>query len=126
MFTKARDFIVNHRILHFLVSGCLSAAAGMATIYILTSLLHVWYLFSTTASFLVTFLVGYILQKHWTFQDPERNDRQAIYVLIFSLINLGLNALLMYVAVDLFGIHYLVSQVIVYGILAIETFLGYK
>lgn len=116
------------QISRYLIAGGTAAATDLVILYVLTSVLHVWYLLSAILAFLVAFGVSFCLQKFWTFDDKatDRWKSQAIIYFIIAGINLGLNTILMYVSVDLFHIHYFVSQFVISGLLAFEQYFVYQ
>ena len=126
--------IINHiwllrvLFLKYLISGTLAAASGFLTLYLLTDILKVWYLLSSTASFVVTFFVSFLLQKLWTFRNKNfvLIYRQLINSLVYALLNLILNVIFMYFFVDILHIYYMISQSICYIVFAFVGFFVYK
>jgi putative flippase GtrA len=112
----------------FFISGGSAAAVLLSVLFVLTDVFGVWYLASSVVAFLCAFVVSFTLHKFWTFADPHlgRAPTQAAAHFTAGLVNLGLNTLLLYMLVDGFGVHYLVSQVIVSGSLALISFFVYK
>ena len=115
-------------IFKFIFSGGSAASVGIIILYTLTSLLGVWYLLSAILSFIVAFFVSFFLQKFWTFRDStkEKMYGQMTWYFVVGLINLGINTAGMYVFVDIFGIWYIFSQILISGILALSNFTIYK
>lgn len=114
--------------LKYLISGSLAAASGFLILYLLTDILRVWYILSSIASFVITFLVSFSLQKLWTFQN---NDFVLVYSqltnsLAYALFILILNVVLMYFFVDILRIYYMISQFVCYIIFAFMGFFVYK
>lgn len=109
-------------------SGCLAAAVGLVFLYIFHDLFGWGIVVSTTAAFLVSFLVSFSLQKYWTFRDKsqDRIAGQLITYLVNGLIGLQVNAYSMHVLVEIYGIWYLGAQVLVNLIIAVQNFLVYK
>ena len=101
---------------------------NLVLLYIFTDIFKIWYLFSSILAFCVAFFVSFFLQKYWTFRDRDQEKiyRQMGLYLAVALTNLGLNTLLMYLSVDLFKIWYLLAQVFVTAVIAVESFLIYK
>jgi SAM-dependent methyltransferase len=69
-----------------------------------------------------------LMQKYFTFQDRGRSGltRQSVSYAVFQVWNLGLNTLLMYVGVDLLGVPYLLSQLLIGTLLAVSSYLIFK
>jgi putative flippase GtrA len=68
------------------------------------------------------------MQKFWTFGDSETSGMhiQASSYFLVALLNLGINALLLYILVQYVALWYLFAQVLIDGLLAISSFLIYK
>lgn len=116
------------RVFRYLIAGGTAAATNLVLLYVFTSLMGIWYLMSAVFAFIIAFVVSFLLQKFWTFTDgsTEKWKSQAMVYLIVTSTNLGLNTLLMYVAVDVFGVHYMLSQFIISGLIACESYFVYQ
>jgi len=108
----------------FVISGSIAAAANFGTLYILTEFLGVWYLLSSVAAFSLGIAVSFILQKHWTFENYEKNRtiRQLSQFLLVSTANLALNTFLVYTLVERFGAWYMLAQFLSAAFIAVESF----
>jgi len=75
----------------YLVSGISAAVANFATLYALTDVFGLWYVFSAIVSFLVSVLVSFIMQKFWTFKDKsiQKIKKQFIYYMIVILLSMS-------------------------------------
>jgi len=116
------------QIFKFLISGGVVAVTELALLYLFTDIVGIWYLFSLVLAFTISFFVSFTLQKFWTFEDKEKGTlRLQLSVYLFvALADLAINAILLYVLVEFFGIWYLWAQVPVYGVIALLNFLIYK
>jgi putative flippase GtrA len=115
-------------IIRYLFSGGIATAVNLAALYFFTEIVGWWYVYSAVASFLVAFSVGFSLQKFWTFNgDHEQKGRwQLVMYLLLNLFNLGLNALGLYLLVELLGLWYILAQIVMSGLLAVFSFVLYK
>lgn len=115
------------RLARYLVAGGAGVAINIGLLYFFTDILQIWYLASAVASFSISVLASFLLQRFWTFQSrsQEGMHHQALYYLIVSLANLGLNTAILYVLVDFFGANYLVGQVMASAIVACESYVAY-
>ena len=112
----------------YLFAGITGLVVNLGTLFILVSLLHVWYLAGTVLAFLISSSVSFLMQKLLTFSD-RTVKRAHIQLGIFfgvALFNLGMNTLLMYFAVSMFGIQYLVAQFLVNALIAVYSYFLYK
>lgn len=69
----------------------------------LTELIGINYLISSGISFSVSVIYNYILSVHWVFDVAEDRSKRAEFVIfiILSVIGLGINQLVMWIAVDI-------------------------
>jgi putative flippase GtrA len=125
LFFIPRNFL---RVVRYLIAGGTAALVNLVCLFVLTSLLHVWYLVSAIIAFIVAFVVSFLLSKFWTFTDNStaKWKSQALMYLVITGANLGINTLLMYLAVDLLGVHYMVAQFIISGLIACESYFAYQ
>ncbi|MBU1102182.1 glycosyltransferase [Patescibacteria group bacterium] len=129
MLTYLFKQIYKHRqIIRYIISGGTAATVNLVLLFVLTDIFGIWYLLSSTLAFSTAFFVSFYLQKFWTFRSKNQEKIYQQMALYFSVavINLGLNAALMYFSVDILRIWYLFAQILVSGIIAVESFLVYK
>lgn len=117
-------------LIRYIQSGSAAAAVDLSLLYVFTDILGWWYLLSATVAFIFALVVSFLMQKFWTFRNKERSGgvmafQGSLYVTI-ALVNLGLNALLMYFFVDVVGLWYLLSQVISAILIAFSSFFVYR
>ena len=120
--------LIQVRILRFVFSGCVAAITDLVVLFVLVHLFNLYYLSSSIIAFLCGLAVSFLMQKYFTFNDYTRDRirRQTVLYSSFHALNLCLNTLLMYVGVDLLHIPYLISQIIIAGLLAISNFFTSK
>ncbi|MDO8561741.1 MAG: GtrA family protein [bacterium] len=112
------------QVFKFLIAGGIAFAVNIVTLYVLTDIVRIYYLVSTVIAFLVTLNVNFLLQKFWTFKEYSRDNLhvQLPLYLGMQLINLGLNASLMYMFVEYLHVWYILSQTIITLMLSAVTF----
>ena len=112
----------------YVVSGLSAASVQFFFLFIFHGLLKLWIALSASIAFVFAFFVSFYLQKFWTFRDHDRNKiwRQMSLYLIVGLCNLAINAIGMHILVDRLGVWYMLAQVMLGGMIAIEGFLVYK
>jgi len=120
--------LLQHRIVKFLIAGSTATGVNLGALYVLVDLFGVWYIFSASIAFLIGFCVSFTLQKFWTFgnRETEKIASQAFLYFLIVAGNLGLNALGMYVLVDIFGLWYMLAEVLLLGTIACESFFLYQ
>lgn len=116
------------QIVKYVISGGSAAVVNLSILYLFTEFLHIWYLISASIAYILAFGVSFGMQKFWTFKDHETSDihKQLSLYLVVILVNLGLNALFVYLLVEHTGIWYMIAQVISGLIIAVESFFVYK
>lgn len=121
-------FLKSKQIIKYLIAGGTAALVDLALLYFFTDRLGIWYLVSASLAFILSFFVSFFLQKFWTFKDADKAAmyRQMGAYLTVALINLALNAALMFMFVDGFKIWYLLAQFIASGLIAVESYFIYK
>jgi len=112
----------------YIISGGTGAIVSIATLFVMTHFLGVWYLASSIAAFILSFFVSFYLQRTWTFERKQRNTltRHMVLFLGIALLNLALNTCIVYIAVEYIGLWYVLAQIIAGIIVATSTFFVYQ
>lgn len=116
------------RIVKFLCTGGIGATVNLGTLFILVDICGIQYLIGSALAFCGAAVVGFLLQKYWTF--AERSSERAtvqfgLYVSI-AVANICVNTLLVLLLVEWFEAHYLVAQFIGAGMVAVSSFVMYQ
>lgn len=116
------------KIMRYVISGGMATATNLLFLFILTDFIGVWYVVSAVFSYLVSFIVSFSMQKYWTFKDnsSDRIGSQAIWYISVTTANLGLNTLGIFLLVHYGHFHYLLAQLIVSLLIAIESYFIYR
>ena len=127
-FYKFSLYLYNHRVVRFLFSGGLAAAAHIIPLFVLVRFFYMWYLLAAVVAFITAVAVSFMMQKFFTFNDytREKIKQQTVLYLGIQIFNLCLNTLFMYIGVDLLHIHYILAQVLISGMMAVYNFFVYK
>lgn len=109
--------------------GGIAFAADFGSLYALTDYAGIHYQISAALAFIIGLTVNYFLSIRWVFNS--RGSRQHMMMefigfAIVGIIGLGLNALIMYLAVGLLYIHYLAAKLFSTAIVFFWNFLGRK
>lgn len=112
----------------YIISGGTAAMVDLGLLAFFIEVFRFHYLVAATLAFVVAFFVSFILQKFWTFGHSTMDDvyAQAGTYLGIALSNLLINAGLMYLFVDTFGLRYLFSQILAGGLIALFSFVLYR
>lgn len=124
------DFLAHdwRTLVRFGVTGALATTVTLATLFLLADVLRVWYIWASTAAFLLGFGVSFTLQKFWTFKNSRTDvlGVQAIMYLFILLLNLAVNAALMYILVEWAHLPHVVAQALAAVLIAGESFYAYR
>lgn len=114
----------NKKLVKFGLVGIVATAINLISLYLFTDILGIWYLLSAVLAFIIAFTVSFSFQKLWTFRDRSTHKitSQAFFYFVVTFISLILNLWGLYVMVDILGIYYLLSQLIVGVALALLRF----
>ncbi|MEK7151994.1 MAG: GtrA family protein [Patescibacteria group bacterium] len=132
---KKKDFFYGHfsdrnLVTRYIMAGGTGALVNLASMYVLTDILGVWYIASAIFAFLISLVVTFFLQKMWTFGDvalhPQHALRQVALYTASSVSFLGLNTLILYLLVEFLDVWYLLAQFFSLGVVALGSFLFNK
>ena len=112
----------------FAIIGILNTIIHLAILYSLTEYFHVYYLISSTIGFIFAVTNSFIFNTLWTF---KKNIKERIYsrytkFFIISTIAAIISVSLLYLITELFGIWYVLSQLIATTITLTINFMGNK
>ena len=111
----------------FAVVGFLSTIIDWGTYLLLTRYAATFYLTAKVLSFSVSVINSYVLNRRWTFRSTEpKRLHQFSKFLIVAVVGLGLNTLIMYVAVSCFEFSDLIGLVLATIIVVFWNFLANK
>lgn len=117
-----------NQILKFGVVGGTAFLIDYGLLFLLTEFAGIHYLISGTISFAASVIYNYILSVVWVF-DPvgERSKAKDMAVfLILSVIGLGINQVIMWILVELFGVYYMLSKIAATAIVMVYNFITRK
>ncbi len=107
------------------------SSVGVATflfdlvlLYLLTDFLHVQYVISAGIAFTIAVSINYLLSRRFVFHGTLRSVH-AGYAIFLLIAGTGLVVVMgmMYVLVDIAGINYLISRVLIAGIVGVWNYL---
>ncbi len=116
------------KIIRYLFSGGTAAAVNIGLLFILTHYAGFHYLSSGVIAFCIAVVVSFYMQKKWTFEDHsvEGAHKKFVVFVIVAVTNLCANTALLYLFTDIAGLHYLASQILASGLVAVWSFFIYK
>lgn len=102
------------QLLRYAFVGGIAFVADFGLLYLLTQYVGLHYQVSACISFTVGLTVNYFLSVSWVFNKDRDKSKGLTEFLIFALVGvvgLGLNALIMYILTDLYGMLYMISKI---------------
>lgn len=115
------------RVLKFLLTGVIGVSVNLGVFHVLY-IFGVPYLAGSAVGFLVAMVIGFVLQKYWTFEDRshERAHVQFALYTLLALGNLMLNTGIVYVLIGKLGMYYLLAQAVGAAVVAGASFFIYR
>ena len=97
-------------------------------LFVLTEFFGVHYLLSGTISFTLSVIYNYVLSVKWVFdtKNSRKKSEEFIIFIVLSVIGLGINQLIMWIAVDKLQIYYMVSKIFATFIVMVYNFITRK
>ncbi|MDD5101918.1 MAG: GtrA family protein [Endomicrobiaceae bacterium] len=125
--TKKTDNSYFQFVKYFFASG-IALVVDMGMLFVLTEYCHLYYLLSSTISFLLGIFITYLFSKLYIFNKTSVKSKTmefSIFLLI-GLIGLLLNNLFLYVLTEYFDVYYMFSKCIVVIITYLWNFFARK
>lgn len=115
-------------IIKFIIAGSFAGGTDLVALFIFHGVFKWEIVFSTSAAFLLAFLVSFTLQKFWTFRNNYRSRifRQLLLYMLTAFIGLNINGVAMHFLVNSLSVWYILAQIIVNLFLGVLNFLIYK
>ncbi len=115
------------RIVKFIISGGIGLSVNLLTYRFLVESLGVHYLAGSMLSLALSTVVGFLLQKFWTFEEHsrERAPKQFALYTLLAICDLGINTGVVFILTGKLGLYYLLSQAIGAGLVATINFCAY-
>lgn len=116
------------RPIRYVFAGGTAACIDLGILYLLASVLRVWYVLAVAIAFLFGFAASFTFQKFWTFRDSstEQVHRQAAFYFGVSAVSFFLNLALIYALVEWLHVWYIFAKILVAGSIAFGSFFVYR
>ncbi len=111
----------------YCIVGLIGVFVNMGIYTLLVNAAHLHYLAGATVSFSAAATNNFVLNKYWTFGNPDGSGfTQAGRFLIVSLLSLLLNLLVLHLLVEDVRLGNIVAQMIAIGVVTVLNYLGNK
>ena len=116
------------QIARFGVIGVLAFAIDYGFLYAFTEWLGIHYLISSVLSFSISVIFNYIASVLWVFDVKQETSKTRNFILfiVFSVIGLGINQLVMWLGVELLGLHYMLVKIFATAVVMVWNFVTRK
>lgn len=116
------------QIARFGVIGVLAFAIDYGFLYAFTEWLGIHYLISSVLSFNISVIFNYIASVLWVFDVKQETSKTRNFILfiVFSVIGLGINQLVMWLGVELLGLHYMLVKIFATAVVMVWNFVTRK
>lgn len=108
-------FLKNPEIYKYIIVGSINGILVIVLTVILTSLIGIFYVISVLIAYEVSICVNFFMHDKWTFNNIKKNSKNYIRFIkynIFSLIGLGINAVVLVFLTDHIRLHYEISEAV--------------
>lgn len=117
---------MSREIIKFLIVGGISTILNYLSFFILFKVLTVNYLTASAFGYMSGLVLGYSLNKNWTFEYKNENIKTKLKYLIVYLTNLALSLFILKVLEVKLGINPMIGNVLVICYTTIANFIGIK
>ena len=116
------------QILRFGIVGVIAFVIDYGLMVSFVEIIHMNYIVACSISFTISTIVNYLLSMSIVFISNKKFNKyiEFLVFLILSLLGLVINGVLMVIFVDLLGIYYLLSKILVTGIVMIYNYMSRK
>lgn len=106
------------------IVGACATASQYLTLILLVELGNMHAVYASTIGSIIGSVVSFFMNHNLTFKSAKRHRETLIQFYSVAAVGTSLNALLMYIGVDKFHLHYMVAQVVTTGLVLIWNFSG--
>ncbi|MEG0757983.1 MAG: GtrA family protein [Raoultibacter sp.] len=116
------------QVMKFGIVGVIAFVIDYGLLIFLTEVFGVDYLVSATISFIVSVVFNYVASMRYVFSHKEgmSKRREFILFIILSIIGLIINNVFLWIGVDLLGVDYRISKIIVTALVMVWNFVTRK
>ncbi|ADO38801.1 GtrA family protein [Eubacterium callanderi] len=116
------------QVIKFGIVGIVSFAIDYSILYFMIEWLNINYLVSNFFSFTISLIINYYLSIKYVFYQRENKNKANEFIIYFviNIIGLGLNQVIMWLCVQIFGLYYLLAKICATAIVMIYNFISRK
>jgi putative flippase GtrA len=106
----------------FALVGVLNTLVHALTTVALVELVQLHPVPASVAGFLLAVAVSFVLNTFWTFRQSDNLQQRFVRFIVVSVTAMLLNTLIMYLAVNVFSLHYLLGLLMVLFVVPVYNF----
>jgi putative flippase GtrA len=110
------------RLVRYGISGGASAATQFSVLLVLAEGLHVWPVAASTAGFVASIAVSYLLQRRWVFRSDTSHGVAGARFLAVTAVAFGLNTGIVWVGTEALHVAYPVVQVVALSVIPVVNY----
>lgn len=110
------------QLFRYLFVGGFSAVVDIGSLFFFTAVLDVHYLISAALAFVLGTIVNYVLSVAWIFKSSGKFKTEFTLFTMIGLGGLGLNELIIWLAVEYGELHYMVAKLISVSVVVFWSF----
>mgnify|MGYP000121499842 FL=1 len=116
------------QIIKFGIVGGSAFVIDYGLMIFLTEVMNINYLISNGLSFSASVVFNYIMSVKWVFDVKEKNSKtnEFLIFVLLSLVGLGINQFIMWIAVEKLEVYYLLSKIYATIIVMVYNFITRK
>lgn len=116
------------QLIRYTFVGGMAFIVDFSLLYIFTEYFHLYYILSATLSFITGLLVSYVISILWVFRGFGSANRfqEFLFFALIGIIGLGINAGILWLITDYFGVYYMLSKLITAVIVYFWNFFARK
>lgn len=116
------------QIFKFVIVGGIATVIDWAIYYVLYNFLHIKPLIANILSFSVSVIYNYTASVRWVFDVNSNKSKKRMFIefMIFSIIGLLLTELLLWLGIDVLGMHAMIIKILATAIVMVFNFITRK
>lgn len=112
------------RLVRYATSGTLTALMDLFGLFFLVEFVGLYYIYSAMISFVLAHSLNYTINRNWGFKGTKSSVSEGyFYFIFFGIIGIIILTLSLSVLVELVGLHYLISKIIITASFGIFNFI---
>jgi putative flippase GtrA len=101
------------QLIRYITLGSIAYFADLGTLWLMTEVMTVYYLFSATISFILGQVINFLISRKYVFPPGKLGSKMVFLLyLLIGVLGLMINLLLIWIITDSLHVHYMLSKII--------------